>query len=113
MDSIMRYYVKRKNKNIFSDWKKKYKYFSPDGIVDFYSYNNATLNIAFILEETNKKEEDGGYDLAEFLRQGAVGGCIWNNVSRFSVGIILKKDFVVIEDLDKYDGKNIMLIFQL
>ena len=55
MDSIMRYYVKRKNKNIFSDWKKKYKYFSPDGIVDFYSYNNATLNIAFILKETNKK----------------------------------------------------------
>ena len=96
---------KEKQNKLFSDWKKKYEYFSSDGIVDFYSYNNATLNITFILKETNEKE-DGGYDLAEFLREGAVGGCIWNNVSRFSAGIILKKDFDMVEDLDKYDRKK-------
>ena len=44
-----------------------------------------------VINNANAKEEDGGYDLTEFLRDGAVGGCIWNNVSRFSAGIILKK----------------------
>lgn len=97
---------KEKQNKLFSDWEKKYKYFSPDGIVDFYSYNNASLKITFILKETNEKEEDGGYDLTEFLRDGAVGGCIWNNVSRFSAGIIFKKDFEIVEDLDKYDREK-------
>lgn len=96
---------KEKQNKLFSEWKKKYKYFSSDGIVDFYSYNNASLNITFILKETNEKE-DGGYDLTEFLRDGAVGGCIWNNVSRFSAGIIFKEDFDMVEDLDKYDRKK-------
>ncbi|MGF0096376.1 hypothetical protein ACQRC6_08040 [Peptoniphilus sp. SGI.035] len=97
---------KEKQNKLFSEWKKKYKYFSPDGIVDFYSYNNASLEITFILKETNEKEEDGGYDLTEFLRDGAVGGCIWNNVSRFSAGIIFKKDFEEVKDLDKYDREK-------
>lgn len=96
---------KEKQNKLFSECKKKYKYFSSDGIVDFYSYNNASLNITFILKETNEKE-DGGYDLTEFLRDGAVGGCIWNNVSRFSAGIIFKEDFDMVEDLDKYDRKK-------
>lgn len=97
---------KEKQNKLFSEWKKKYKYFSPDGIVDFYSYNNASLEITFILKETNEKEEDGGYDLTEFLRDGAVGGGIWNNVSRFSAGIIFKKNFEEVKDLDKYDREK-------
>ena len=74
--------------------------------IRFYSYNKSYLNITFILKETNEKEEDGGYDLTEFLREGAVGGCIWNNVSRFSAGIIFKEDFDKVEDLDKHDRKK-------
>lgn len=97
---------KEKQNKLFSEWKKKYKYLSPDGIVDFYSYNNASLKITFILKETNEKEEDGGYDLTEFLRDGAVGGCIWNNVSRFSAGILFKEDFDNVEDLNKYDREK-------
>lgn len=97
---------KEKQNKLFSEWGKKYKYFSPDGIVDFYSYNKASLKITFILKETNEKEDDRGYDLTEFLRDGAVGGCIWNNVSRFSAGIIFKEDFDMVEDLNKYYRKK-------
>lgn len=44
-----------------------------------------------VINNANAKEEDGGYDLATFLRDGSVGGCIWSNLFRFSAGIILKK----------------------
>ncbi len=98
--------LKEKQEKLFDEWKAKYKYFSPDGIVDFYAYKNASLKITFILKETNEKEDDGGYDLTEFLRDGAVGGCIWNNVSRFSAGIILKKDFDTVESIDENDRKQ-------
>ncbi|ERT59316.1 hypothetical protein J2S72_000779 [Peptoniphilus koenoeneniae] len=98
--------IEKKQAELFNEWKKKYKYFSSDGIVDFYAYKNAYPKITFILKETNEKEDDGGYDLTEFLRDGAVGGCIWNNVSRFSAGIINKIDFETVKDIDKNDRKK-------
>lgn len=101
---IVKYW--KKQAELFNEWKKKYKYFSSDGIVDFYAYKNAYPKITFILKETNEKEDDGGYDLTEFLRDGADGGCIWNNVSRFSAGIINKIDFETVKDIDKNDRKK-------
>lgn len=105
--------IEKKQAELFDEWEKKYTYFSPDGIVDFYAYKNAYPKITFILKETNEKEDDVGYDLTEFLRDGAVGGCIWNNVSRFSAGIINKIDFETVEDIDKNDRKKYLSLISV
>lgn len=94
--------VRIEEERLFKNWKRKYDEFVPDGMVDPISYVSSNLKITFILKEVNAKDS---YELIDFLRNGAVGST-WNNIARWSAGILFNKTYDEVKDLNKEDRKK-------
>jgi|SRR3712207_1640187 len=94
--------LKLEENKLFSKWKEKYDIFVPDGMVDSVSYISSWLKITFILKEVNAKDS---FELMDFLRQGAVGST-WNNIARWSAGILFNKQYNEVEELNGVSRKK-------
>lgn len=73
--------ISEQERQLFSEWSKKRAYFVPDGVVSESDYLNAETKLCFILKEVNDLN-GGGWDLREFLRNGARSPT-WNNIARW------------------------------
>lgn len=78
---------------LFNEWCVNREDFVVDGVVSETDYLNSKYKLCFVLKEVND-EGGGGWDLREFIRNGARSQT-WNNISRW-VQCIQKKD----EDID-------------
>ena len=66
---------------LFNSWIGKREGFVLDGVVSEEHYINSPLKLCFVLKEVND-EGGGGWDLRQFLRNGARAHT-WNNISRW------------------------------
>lgn len=94
--------LRRAEEELFREWKGKYELFVPDGLVDPLAYASSPLKITFVLKEVN---DEGASDLTDFLREGAVW-TTWNNVARWSAGLLFNKTFDEVKDLNGDDRKH-------
>lgn len=72
---------------LFERWSEGRNSFVKDGVVDAQAFGAASPSVLFLLKEVNDPGPDGGgWDLREFLRDGA-RAATWNNVCRWLRGI--------------------------
>ena len=91
---------------LFDSWRQRLgqdsEGFVADGAVCGDTFESTNTRIVFLLKEVN--DPGGGkWDLREFLRNGG-RGATWNNVTRWSMGILALPQvlrWVDIEDIDK------------
>lgn len=74
-----------KENNLFIEWKENRKGFVSDGLVSEQDYLNSDIKICIVLKEVNDPD-GGGWDLREFLANGARSQT-WNNIVRWVRGI--------------------------
>ncbi|SMY33697.1 hypothetical protein PMAL9190_01156 [Photobacterium malacitanum] len=67
--------------NLFKSWIGKREGFVVDGVVSEEHYINSSLKLCFVLKEVND-EGGGGWDLRQFIRDGARWQT-WDNISRW------------------------------
>ncbi|MGO2341854.1 hypothetical protein [Vibrio litoralis] len=67
--------------NLFNSWIGKREGFVVDGVVSEEHYINSSLKLCFVLKEVND-EGGGGWDLRQFIRDGARWQT-WDNISRW------------------------------
>jgi hypothetical protein len=84
----------KKESNLFSEWSKNREGFVVDGVVSEEYYLNSSMKLCFVLKEVND-EGGGGWDLRQFIRDGARWQT-WDNISRW-VKCISKLD----QDVDR------------
>jgi hypothetical protein len=75
----------KKESKLFSEWSKSRDDFVSDGVVSEKDYITSELKLCFILKEVND-EGGGGWDLREFIKEGACGKT-WNNITRWVICI--------------------------
>jgi len=75
--------IKKKENNLFEDWKLKRPNLIPDGIVNHDNYCNNPTKVLYILKEVNGGKN---WDLRNFLSKGGRWRT-WNNVVRWQFGI--------------------------
>lgn len=91
--------------SLFDEWKGNRKGFVSDGLVSEQDYLNSDTKICIVLKEVNDPY-GGGWDLREFLAEGARSQT-WNNVVRWINGIrninrdIPWQDFDEINEADR------------
>lgn len=90
--------IKEQNK-VFDKHRKKYDEFCEDGIVSGIDYIMSNFKICYILKETNSAI---GFDLAQFVREGCCGAT-WNNISRWTAGLLFNKEFDDVKSISKDD----------
>lgn len=90
--------IKEQNK-VFDRQREKYDKFCEDGIVSGLDYIMSNYKICYILKETNSKT---GFDLAKFVREGCCGAT-WNNISRWTAGLVFNKEFDDVKSINKAD----------
>lgn len=90
--------IKEQNK-VFEKHRKKYGEFCEDGIVSGLDYTLSNFKICYILKETNSRT---GFDLAKFVREGCCGAT-WNNISRWTAGLVFNKEFDSVSSINKDD----------
>lgn len=90
--------IKEQNK-VFDRQREKYDEFCEDGIVSGLDYIMSNYKICYILKETNSKT---GFDLAKFVREGCCGAT-WNNISRWTAGLVFNKEFDDVKSISKDD----------
>lgn len=90
--------INEQNK-VFEKHRKKYDEFCEDGIVSAIDYTMSNFKICYILKETNSST---GFDLAKFVREGCCGAT-WNNISRWTAGILFNKEFDDVKSISKDD----------
>lgn len=90
--------INEQNK-VFEKHRKKYDEFCEDGIVSGLDYIMSNYKICYILKETNSST---GFDLAKFVREGCCGAT-WNNISRWTAGILFNKEFDDFKSISKDD----------
>lgn len=90
--------IKEQNK-VFDKHRKKYDKFCEDGIVSGLDYTLSNFKVCYILKETNSST---GFDLAKFVREGCCGAT-WNNISRWTVGLVFGKKFDDVQSINKAD----------
>lgn len=90
--------IKEQNK-VFEKHRKKYDKFCEDGIVNGIDYIMSNFKICYILKETNSAI---GFDLAKFVREGCCGAT-WNNISRWTAGLLFNKEFDDVKSISKDD----------
>ena len=90
--------IKEQNK-VFDRQREKYDEFCEDGIVSGLDYIMSNYKICYILKETNSRT---GFDLAKFVREGCCGAT-WNNISRWTAGILFNKEFDDVKSISKDD----------
>lgn len=90
--------IKEQNK-VFEKHRKKYDEFCEDGIVNGIDYVMSNFKICYILKETNSST---GFDLAKFVREGCCGAT-WNNISRWTAGLLFNKEFDGVKSISKDD----------
>ena len=90
--------INEQNK-VFEKHRKKYDEFCEDGIVSGLDYIMSNYKICYILKETNSKT---GFDLAKFVREGCCGAT-WNNISRWTAGLVFNKEFDDVSSINKDD----------
>ncbi len=73
---------------LFERWSEgRDNFFVKDGVVDAPAFEMTSPSVLFLLKEVNDPGPDGGgWDLREFLRDGA-RAATWNNVCRWLRGI--------------------------
>ena len=93
-----------KEQSLFNDWKGAREGFVFDGVVSATDYNKSKIKLCFVLKEVND-EHGGGWDLREFIRDGARPQS-WNNITRW-VKSIQSADrdikWSMLEDITKED----------
>lgn len=77
--------IANKEATLFSDWQENRKGFVSDGLVSESDYLNSNTKICIVLKEVNDPD-GGGWDLREFLADGARPQT-WNNIARWINGI--------------------------
>lgn len=90
--------IKEQNK-VFDRQREKYDKFCEDGIVSGLDYIMSNYKICYILKETNSST---GFDLAKFVREGCCGAT-WNNISRWTAGLVFGKKFDDVKSINKAD----------
>lgn len=90
--------IKEQNK-VFEKHRKKYDEYCEDGIVSGLDYIMSNYKICYILKETNSIT---GFDLAKFVREGCCGAT-WNNISRWTAGLLFNKEFDDVKSISKDD----------
>tara|TARA_R110001583_G_scaffold189924_1_gene353722 strand:+ start:466 stop:1128 length:663 start_codon:yes stop_codon:yes gene_type:complete len=85
--------ITEQEQTLFNEWSVNREDFVVDGVVSETDYLNSKVKLCFVLKEVND-EGGGGWDLREFIRNGARSQT-WNNITRW-VQCIQKKD----EDVD-------------
>ncbi|MFT3733718.1 MAG: hypothetical protein QM776_01555 [Rhodocyclaceae bacterium] len=71
--------------NLFAEWRAKREGFVADGVADEQAYLQSNRKLLFVLKEVNDGN-GGGWDLREYLRQGARAQT-WANITRWTEGI--------------------------
>lgn len=74
-----------KENSLFSEWEVNRQGFVSDGVISEQDYLNSDIKICIVLKEVNDLG-GGGWDLREFIRDGARPQT-WNNVVRWINGI--------------------------
>lgn len=90
--------INEQNK-VFDRQREKYDKFCEDGIVSGIDYIMSNYKICYILKETNSST---GFDLAKFVREGCCGAT-WNNISRWTAGLLFNKEFDGVKSISKDD----------
>lgn len=76
-----------KELELFEEWSKVRKGFSPDGVANEEEYLKSNIKLLFILKEVNDKKREG-VDMKDFLYHGAYGRPqTWENITRWIFGI--------------------------
>ncbi len=95
-----------REETLFDEWERNLrsegKGFVRDGVVCARSYESSSPRIVFVLEEAN--DPGGTWDLRGFLRDGAQGQT-WNNVTRWTRGILTLPRIVPWEALEVIDKR--------
>ncbi len=86
---------------LFNNWANGRESFVKDGVVDSNQYERSCVKLLFVLKEVNDPD-GGGWDLRQFLRDGAVGST-WNTVTRWIRGIYGLPDIVAWDELFEVD----------
>jgi hypothetical protein len=73
--------ILEKELTLFNDWKGTREGFVFDGIVSEVDYKRSKIKLCFVMKEVND-EHGGGWDLREFIREGARPQS-WNNITRW------------------------------
>ena len=77
--------IREDEESLFQEWSRRSESIVRDGVVDESSYLNSDPRTLLVLKEVND-EGGGGWDLRDFVRNGAKG-LTWNNVTRWMRGI--------------------------
>ena len=90
---------------LFDSWRKRLgqdsEGFVADGAVCGDTFESANTRIVFLLKEVNDPG-GGNWDLREFLRDGG-RGATWNNVTRWSRGILALPQLLRWKDIEGID----------
>lgn len=73
--------IYQQEESLFNRWVGKREGFVLDGVVSEEHYINSSLKLCFVLKEVND-EGGGGWDLRQFIREGARAQT-WDNISRW------------------------------
>ena len=76
--------IAKQEKQLFSKWKAIRPGLVADGVVDESKYLASSPKLLFVLKEVNS--DKGGWDLREYMRDGARGQT-WDNITRWVDGI--------------------------
>ena len=98
--------LNRREDALFEEWKRSLvnpsEAFVPDGAVCGETYESTSPRIVFLLKEVNDPG-GGDWDLRDFLRSGGRGQT-WNNVTRWTEGILALPEIRPWKDLEDIDN---------
>lgn len=77
--------IRNEEERLFAEWEKHRSNLVKDGVVDEKAYLESNPKLLFVMKEVNDTT-GGGWDLRQFIREGAIGQT-WNNVTRWVYGI--------------------------
>ncbi len=98
--------IHQQEEELFKEWKKSRRGFSPDGIVNEKQYFESKPKIMLVLKEVNDKQGKS-VDLKEFLKNGAYDRkSTWDNVTRWIYGIRNLEKELIWKDLENGDFLN-------
>jgi len=91
--------IRENEEKLFNRWKRRRPSLVKDGVVNEESYTQSDTKLLFLLKEANDRG-GGGWDLRDFLQEGARGQT-WNNVTRWVRGIRSLSEEIPWSDLEE------------
>ena len=104
--------ISEQENTLFKEWSNKRDHFVTDGVVSEEDYKTSQIKLCFVLKEVNDPGPDGGgWDLREFIRDGARPQT-WDNLTRWIIGIRgIDSDikWSELENIEESDRKQTLL----